>query len=179
MVNIYDVNQAAMITQLAEDLKASGKIKIPEWALFVKTGSNKERAPLNKDWWYFRAASILRRIYLNGPIGVSKLRTKYGSNKNRGVKPGKFVKASGKIIRVLLQQLEAAKYIAKEEKADYKGRIIAPAGASLIDKVAGKVKAAPATKKQVPKDEQEKQADAPEKKQETGSSKQTKSKKDE
>lgn len=139
MVKTYDVDQTELVNQVASVLKVDENMKMPDWALYVKTGSNKERVPLNQEWWYYRAASILRKVYLQGPIGVSKLRTKYGSKKNRGVKPEKFVKSSGKVIRIILQQLESAQYIKKVEKSLNKGRIIAPKGMSLLDKVAGKL----------------------------------------
>jgi small subunit ribosomal protein S19e len=74
-----------------------------------------------------------------GPIGVSKLRSKYGGKKNRGMKPEKFYPASGKIIRTILQQLENAELVKKEEKGVHKGRIIAPKGVSLLDKAASKI----------------------------------------
>ena len=49
-------------------------------------------------------------------FGVSKLRTKYGSKKNRGFKPEEFRKAGGKIIRTILQQSDKAGFteIAKD-----------------------------------------------------------------
>lgn len=137
MVKVYDVDQDKLVKELALKLKEDSKISMPEWAKFVKTGPNKERNPSFNEWWHFRAASILKKIYTHGPIGVAKLRTKYGGKKNMGVAPEKFVRASGKIIRVILQQLESAGYVKKEEKNLHKGRKIAPKGTSLIDKVAG------------------------------------------
>lgn len=139
MVKIYDVNQDELVKQIAIDLEKEGKIKAPEWTVFVKTGSNKERPPLQKNWWFLRLASILRKVAIDGPIGVSKLRTKYGSKKNRGVRPEKFVKSGGKIIRVALQQLEEAGYVYNEQKSKFKGRKVTPAGISLIDKASGKI----------------------------------------
>ena len=62
--------------------------------------------PEDQDWWYKRAASILRKIYRHGPIGTNKLKKKYGSKKNRGHKPEHFYKAAGSHIRKILQQLE-------------------------------------------------------------------------
>jgi len=50
----------------------------------------------------------LRQIYKRKIIGVSKLRTKYGSKKSRGFKPEEFRKAGGKIIRTILQQSDKA-----------------------------------------------------------------------
>lgn len=131
-MSIYDKNQQEVVGKTAEKLKSL--IKPPEWSIFVKTGAGKERPPVNNDWWYQRAASILRRVYLTGPIGVNKLRTKYGSKKNRGHKPERFYKGSGKIIRSILQQLEEAKLIGKAEKGIHKGRMITKQGISFIEK---------------------------------------------
>ena len=131
-MSIYDKNQQEVVNKTAEKLRLV--INPPEWHIFVKTGAGKERPPVNNDWWYQRAASVLRRVYLTGPIGVSKLRTKYGSKKNRGHKPEKFYKGSGKIIRVILKQLEEAKLIVKAEKGMHKGRIITKQGISFIEK---------------------------------------------
>lgn len=142
MVKAYDVDQNELVTAIALQLQKEGKISMPDWATFVKTGNNKERPPLSDDWWFHRAASILKRVYMQGPIGVEKLRTVYGSAKNRGVKPGRFVKSGGKVIRVALQQLEEAQYVTKEEKSLHRGRKITPQGMSLVDKAAGSLKGA-------------------------------------
>lgn len=138
MVLPTDVLPQKLAREVAEALKE--KIKAPTWAVFVKTGTHKERPPLEKDWWYIRAASVLRAVYRNGPVGVSKLRSKYGGNKRRGVKPPRFTKASGNILRKILQQLETAGYVAKVKDGVHKGRIITPAGISLLSKAATRVK---------------------------------------
>ena len=136
MVSVYDVNANELIEKAAKELKKIAELKMPEWALFVKTGVHKERQPVNRDWWYIRGAAILRKLYLNSPVGVSKLRTKYGGKKNRGNKPGRFYKGSGKIIRNILQQLEKAEFIKKAEKGVHKGRVITKKGKSFLDKLA-------------------------------------------
>ena len=139
MKSIYNVPQNELIERIALELKKVASIKSPAWSEFVKTGTHKERAPAREDWWHVRAAAILRTIAKIGPIGVSKLRIKYGGKKNRGVKPEKFYKGSGKIIRLVLQQLEEAELVKKAEKGIHKGRIIAPKGSSLLDKVAAQL----------------------------------------
>jgi small subunit ribosomal protein S19e len=68
-------------------------------------------------------------------IGVQKLRIKYGGNKNRGHKPSRFYKSSGKIIRLILQQLEKAEFIKKTDAGVHKGRVIAPKGKSFLARV--------------------------------------------
>ncbi len=132
MATIFDADIQKSIEKIASSLKSV--IKIPEWAKYVKTSSGKERPPEDPEWYLKRAASILVKIYKKGPIGVSKLRIKYGTKKNRGHNPEKFVKASGKIIRNILQQLDNAGLTSFKKEGVHKGRIIAPKGKSLVDK---------------------------------------------
>ncbi|MDP7140998.1 MAG: 30S ribosomal protein S19e [Candidatus Woesearchaeota archaeon] len=132
MKQSYTMPINELIDKTAQDLKKIKEIKPPVWANLVKTGVSRERVPVEKDWWYSRTASILRKVHILGPIGTSKLRTKYGSKKNRGVKPGKFYKSSGNIIRKVLQQLETAGLIIKKDKGVHKGRIITAKGKSLL-----------------------------------------------
>ena len=134
MVGIYDNEAAVIIEKAANELKKT-KMKAPEWSQYVKTGVCKERLPDKADWWYTRAGSILRKIYMRGPVGVSTLRKYYGCKKNRGVKPGRFKLASGKIIRTMLQQLEAEELVVQVDKDGHKGRILTPKGKSFMDKL--------------------------------------------
>jgi len=136
MPSIYDIEPSELIRRAAEQLKK--EIAMPEWTKYVKTGQSKERPPIQLDWYYKRAASILRKIYMLGPIGVNKLRIKYGSKKNRGVAPARFKRSGGKIIRSILQQLEKQGYIKQAQKSTHKGRIITPKGKSFLDKISGK-----------------------------------------
>ncbi len=134
---IYTVSQQKLVLQTAQELKEV--IKMPEWAQFVKTGAHRETLPRNADWWYIRAASILRICHKQGPIGVSKLRTRYGGRKNRGVRPDIFALASGKVIRVILQQLEEADLVKQHSVGTHKGRISTPKGGALLAKAAKKI----------------------------------------
>lgn len=127
---IYDVSQEKLVLAVAQELK--GMIEMPEWANFVKTGAHRETMPKNTDWWYIRAASILRFAYKSGPIGVNKLRTRYGGRKNRGYKPDAFALCSGKVLRVILQQLESVELVKQDTIGNRKGRVFTPKGASLL-----------------------------------------------
>ena len=123
MTTVFDVPAELLINTVADEFRDNNdKIVAPEWTKLVKTGVHKERKPENIDWWYVRCASILRRVYIDGPVGVRSLRTFYGGKKDRGVNPEKFRKGSGSIVRVALHQLEDAGYV---EKVDA-GRIITP-----------------------------------------------------
>lgn len=134
MASVNDIGPEKANQLLASELKKIDKITPPSWASFVKTGNHKERPPENPDWWFVRAASILKNIYNHGPVGVSKMRTRYGGKKDRGRKPERFAKASGNIIRKIVQQLESAELI-KNSTTQHKGRMIAPRGQSLLDKI--------------------------------------------
>ncbi|MBU4069510.1 MAG: 40S ribosomal protein S19 [Nanoarchaeota archaeon] len=107
-MTIYDINAQEYNLKLAEALKAIPEFEKPEWVDFVKSGPAKERPIDDLDFWHKRAASILKQIYKRQKLGVNRLRTKYGSKKNRGFKPEKFKKAGGKIIRMILQQSDKA-----------------------------------------------------------------------
>jgi small subunit ribosomal protein S19e len=133
MASIDNVESSELIRKAAEDLK--DKITRPEWAKFVKTGVQKERPPEDADWWYMRSASILRRLYVDGPVGVEKLRSRYGGLHRRGHKPAHFAKGSGKVLRVILQDLEKVGYVKKEKK----GRSLTPAGQKFLNGAAKKL----------------------------------------
>ncbi|RLI92256.1 MAG: 30S ribosomal protein S19e [Candidatus Altiarchaeales archaeon] len=135
MATVYEVPADELIERVAEDLKKNIKFKRPEWAKFVKTGAHKERMPQNRDWWWIRAASILRKIYINGPVGVQRLRTAYGGRKNRGSKPEKFYRGGGKIIRTILQEFDRLGFTEKNRE----GRRITPKGQSYLDKISTQI----------------------------------------
>lgn len=139
-MGINDVPKTELIERAAKELQGVNSVQPPSWSLFVKTGTFKERPPTRADWWFVRAAAILRRLAdSNGPIGVQKLRTLYGGRKNRGHAPERFFKGSGNIIRKILQQLEKAGFAKKVNKGLHKGRVITPAGLSFLSKIASQI----------------------------------------
>jgi len=132
-MSVREAKADRLIGALKEELKRMEELAPPQWSRYVKTGTSRERPPEQPDWWYARAASILRRIYIDGPMGVSRLRTYYGGRKNRGQAPEHSRRGSGKIVRTILQQLEKAGLVTKEEK---KGRKLTQKGADLLEKTA-------------------------------------------
>ena len=107
-MGVYDTNPQEYNLKLAEAIKKIPEFKQPEWSQYVKTGPAKARPIDEPDFWHKRVASILRQIYKNKVVGVNRLRTRYGSRKNRGMRPEHFMKAGGKIIRTILQQADKA-----------------------------------------------------------------------
>ncbi len=136
MVSVKDVPADILIARLSKYIKDNvSEVKPPEWAMFVKTGRSRERPPDDPDWWYVRAASILRKIYIHGPLSIKDLRRMYGGRKDRGVKPEHFYMAGGSIIRNILHQLEAAGLVEKTKE----GRILTSKGRSLLDKLSAEI----------------------------------------
>ena len=138
MVTALEVPADKLIEKLVNYLKENvPEVKPPEWAYFVKTGAHKEKPPENIDWWYYRAASILRKLYKSPePIGIETFRTIYGGRKNYGSSPEHFVKGSGSIVRKILQQLEEARLV---KKVRGRGRTLTPQGRALLDRLAFEV----------------------------------------
>lgn len=145
MTNVRDVPAQKLIDFVAKDLKENQKIEMPEFAKYVKTGISRERAPQREDWWYVRMSSILRKVYITGKVNVKSLRSYYGGKKNRGVKPEKFCKAGGKIIRVCLQDLGKIGFV---KIADDGGRVLTKKGQSYLDKLATQIIKETSTKKE-------------------------------
>ena len=139
MASVYEVSAEKFNEKLAEALQELEEFKMPEWAFFVKTSTARARPPQDNSFWYKRAASILRQAYIRGVIGVNRLKTKYGGRKNRGTKPAEFRRASGKIIRVILQQAEKAGFIEKTQ-GKKKGRQLTKKGLAFLNEIAGKAK---------------------------------------
>lgn len=131
---IFAQDPEKYIPALADALKKIPEFEIPIWAMYVKTGPSKERPPADVDFWYIRSASVLRQLYIKGVIGVGKLRTRYGSRKDRGGQPDKFFKGSGKIIRVILQQAEAAGLVEKVTNRQF-GRRLTQKGRDFLDSI--------------------------------------------
>lgn len=135
---VYEMNAQEYNLKLAEALKKILEFKQPEWSEFVKSGTAKERPIEDPDFWHKRVASILRQIYRRKIVGVNKLRTKYGSKKDRGMKPEEFRKAGGKIIRTILQQSDKAGFTeiiknTKEKKEKKSGRILTKKGKEFLE----------------------------------------------
>ena len=100
-------------------------MEVPTWVDIVKTAAYKDLAPYDPDWFYIRAASVARKIYVNGNMGVGALRKSYGGAKNEGVNRYHHKIGSGSVARAVLHQLEAVGVVQKDTKG---GRRITPSG---------------------------------------------------
>ncbi len=140
MTTLYDVPAEDLIEALAADLAEESAVEEPDWLTFAKSSVDRELPPEQEDFWVTRTASLLRKVAMDGPVGVGSLRTAYGSasqgsNRYR-VRPRQKAESSGKIIRTALQQLEAAGYV---DTAEGEGRVVTSEGQSFLDDVAQRV----------------------------------------
>jgi small subunit ribosomal protein S19e len=138
--SVYEINAQEYNLKLADALKKVPEFQEPEWVKFVKSGPAKERPIDDVDFWHKRAASVLRNIYKTGSVGVQRLRTKYGSKKNRGFKPEAFKRGSGKIIRIILQQADKAGFTEIQKpirgvKSKKPGRILTDKGKKFMEEI--------------------------------------------
>merc|ERR1719329_240841 len=133
VVTVKDVSADAFIKAFSQHLKRQGRFEIPKWGDVIKTGVSKELAPYDPDWLYVRTASMVRKVYIRGGTGVGGFRKVYGSQKRRGTCTNTFGKASGKILRYVLQQLEEMGLVEQDEEG---GRKITKEGQRELDTVA-------------------------------------------
>lgn len=138
-MGVYDTDSHEYNLKLAETLKKMPDFKMPEWAEYVKSSPSKSRPIDDPDFWHKRAASILKQIYNKKIVGVNRLRTRYGSKKNKGYAPAKYGKAGGKIIRTVLQQADKAGLTeiigVKDGKGKRAGRQLTKKGKELLDSI--------------------------------------------
>jgi len=134
----YDVPPSILIERLARHLKEEvDEITPPAWAPFAKTSVHTQRPPRNPDWWFIRCSSILRKIYVKGPIGIEKLRQEYGGRLDRGAKPEHARKGSGATVRKATQQLQAAGLVKQSRN---EGKIVTNEGRRLLDRLSTELK---------------------------------------
>merc|ERR1711976_915281 len=109
-MNVLDCPSAAFIRKTGEFFKERNLIKLPKWAHLVKTSHGNEIVPIDNDWFFYKAAAIARQIYISRSqnIGVGSLKAFFGRKKRNGVRPPRFIRAGGKIIREIVHQLKNA-----------------------------------------------------------------------
>ena len=138
MTTLYDVPADDLNEAVAAKLE--DRLEAPDWAKFAKTGEGRELPPEQEDFWARRAASILRKVATDGPVGVERLATEYGGKKDGSnryqVAPEHRTDGSRNVIRTILQQLEGEDLVESEGSA---GRVVTGEGRSLLDDTAGEV----------------------------------------
>ena len=132
MATLYDVPADALIEAVADEI--ADDLEAPERVEFTKTATAKELPPEQEDFWAVRGASLLRKVAVDGPVGVQRLSTAYGGSRKGStryrVRPNAQQDGSRNIVRTLLQQLDDAGYLNTNEK---RGREVTGDGRALLD----------------------------------------------
>ena len=136
-ISVKDVNQHDFTKALAAFLKKSGKLKVPEWSDIVKLGRFNELAPYDEDWYYTRAASTCRHLYIRAPAGVGAFTKIYGSKKRNGTCPSHAARSSRSVARKVLQSLEGLKLVEKDPNTG--GRKLTAQGRRDLDRIASQI----------------------------------------
>ena len=135
MVDVKKVPPELLLKNLAEAFKEDKRVEVPEWTNYAKAGIHKEKTWEDPDWFYKRLASTLRKVYVKGPIGISRLSEEYGGRVDRGSQKYRPGKGSRAIVRHMLVTLEKLGYV----KKDRKGRSVSPQGTSVLDRASKEV----------------------------------------
>ncbi|MFB6072643.1 MAG: 30S ribosomal protein S19e [Halobacterium sp.] len=138
MATLYDAPTDELLDELAAELE--DRLDEPDWAQFAKTGVGRELPPEQDDFWARRAASLLRKVAVDGPVGVKRLSTAYGDTRDGSnryvVSPSDSASGSRNVIRTILQQLEDEGLV---EQRNDRGRVVTGEGRSLLDDTANDV----------------------------------------
>ncbi len=135
-VTVRDVSAEKFISAYAEVLKNNDKFIVPKWVDTIKTGVHKELCPYDPDWYYVRAAAIVRKVYLRQGTGVGALKKRFGGAYRRGAAPERHQDGAGGLIRTILKNLDD---INVTESCGKGGRKISRTGQQGLDLVAGQV----------------------------------------
>ncbi|KZT19507.1 ribosomal protein S19e [Neolentinus lepideus HHB14362 ss-1] len=133
MPGVRDVAPDVFIQAYASHLKRAGKLEVPTWVDIVKTGSFKELAPYDPDWFYVRSAAVARHIYLRKDVGIGALTKLHGGRHRRGNRPSHHADCSASVQRKVCQALEK---IGVLEQTDNGGRRISQDGMRDLDRIA-------------------------------------------
>ena len=132
-----DVSAYKWIRAMAAHLKQSGKLFVPNCTELMKQSHGNQRAPENPDWYFYRAASVLRHVYIHPGTGYGGLGKAFAIKKNNGSRPEKTVKATRGLLHWVCRSLEGLKLIAKGKA---KGRVLTREGRRKADAIAFNVK---------------------------------------
>merc|ERR1712168_1022431 len=136
MSSVKDVCQQHFVVGFADFLKKSGKMKVPEWADLIKLSRFNEQGPHNQDWFFVRAASVARHLYIRSPAGVGSFTKIYGARKRNGSAPRHFMRASQSVSRRVLQALEEMALVEKDANG---GRKLTSQGRRDMDRIAAHI----------------------------------------
>merc|ERR1711988_463739 len=151
-VTLKDVPCNDFIQAYADFLKKSNKITPPAWVDLVKTGHYHELSPYDEDWFYVRAAAIVRKLYVRPQLGVGRLADIFGGKERNGSARKHHAHDSKSVIRACMKSLEKAgilmrlndkrnrNYVDRPSgESKHFCRVVTPEGQKAINHIAGEV----------------------------------------
>ncbi|ADM12650.1 40S ribosomal protein S19 [Encephalitozoon intestinalis ATCC 50506] len=135
MEEIYDVRPEKFNEALKSYLKSTNKVVPIKDHDIMKTGEGREQAPIDEDWYFTRMASIVRQISIRGTVTPEYLANKYGSSKNRGCRPSKYVGAYPEIGISVLENLKNMGWI-----NDHPQDMLTEKGKTVVKEIIEKVR---------------------------------------
>ncbi|KAM0686828.1 Protein component of the small (40S) ribosomal subunit, partial [Conglomerata obtusa] len=120
-IPIFHADTTSLNNAIADHLKHTDILNLPENVDIIKTGVAKRMPPEDKDWYYKRAASIFRSVVLNTMsesekgVGTHYFARKYKSRNNRGVRPSRMSKGSTGHVKAILEDLVKNGWCVKAE----------------------------------------------------------------
>nr|7QCA_ST0 Chain ST0, 40S Ribosomal protein S19 [Spraguea lophii 42_110]7QJH_RT0 Chain RT0, 40S Ribosomal protein S19 [Spraguea lophii 42_110]7QJH_ST0 Chain ST0, 40S Ribosomal protein S19 [Spraguea lophii 42_110]8BR3_ST0 Chain ST0, 40S Ribosomal protein S19 [Spraguea lophii 42_110]8P5D_ST0 Chain ST0, 40S Ribosomal protein S19 [Spraguea lophii 42_110]8P60_RT0 Chain RT0, 40S Ribosomal protein S19 [Spraguea lophii 42_110]8P60_ST0 Chain ST0, 40S Ribosomal protein S19 [Spraguea lophii 42_110] len=117
---IFKVRHDTFIPALSEYLRTNKTVVPIKNFDIIKTSRGKETSPLDINWYYTRAASIIRKLLISKaknekPLSIVRFSSEYGCAKDRGNRPNKHVRASKGIIIKILNDLQEKGWVEKKE----------------------------------------------------------------
>merc|ERR1711991_827804 len=107
-----------------------GKLFVPNCTELMKQSHGNQRAPENKDWFFYRCAAVLRRIYVRPGTGYGGMGKAFGILKNNGSRPEKTVKATRGLLHWACRSLQGLKLVAKGKESGPSSPVRAAASAT-------------------------------------------------
>ena len=113
---------------------------------FVKCSYANELSPLDPDWFFVKAAAIIRQVYKSKSktLGIGSLKVQFGKRQRRGVNTNVRSNAGGKIIRDIVRQLKSISYVENYASTDgvTMGLLVTRTGKAQLDKIAAGIRRA-------------------------------------
>ena len=116
----------------------------PHYNNLVKCSYSNELAPLDPNWFYVKAAAVVRKIYItkSKTLGVGSLKSMFNKKHRRGVNCSVTSRHSGKILRDIIGQLKKIGYVenyVSSEGASL-GLLVTRLGKAQLDKISASLK---------------------------------------
>ncbi|KAL0229959.1 hypothetical protein PCE1_003523 [Barthelona sp. PCE] len=132
MPGLKQVTADQFIQACGLHLKNANILELPTEITYIKSAPGRELGPQDPDWFFKRAAAILRRVYIQPGIGLGGFAKYFGAKARNGHARNHGALAARGVIRRIIQNFEKAGLIEQSTK----GRVLSSEGRRVCDTVA-------------------------------------------